>query len=480
MAGQHDCVVRGDVVADDPGTDAFTLIPDGWIALDGETVAAVGQGEPPASAQVLDYRGMLVMPGLVDGHMHTSSSLGWKGIEGATRSAAAGGVTTCVDMPYDVPAPVTDASILADKIGWVERTAHVDVALYGTILKNGGVDAIADLAAGGITAFKLSTYEYDPVRFPRIDHPTMVAAMREIAKTGRPVAIHNEDQELVERLTAEARAAGNTGPIWHCRTRPPLAETMADLEIFEIGRETGAHVHIAHSSLARGFDIAADYRVAGRDASGETCIQYLCMTEQDLERLGGRGKCNPPFRTGEEVERVWQALLADKVAYVSTDHAPWPVDRKSDPDIFACGAGLTGLQSFAPLMYTLAGRTRPVAHLDGAVLRAPQRGTAWAVSAEGQPAPGQLGRHGGAGAWGLHLRRNPNRGPAGDALVALSRPPHARPRGGDAAARPADLGRAARSCPNPATGGSCGAATRRIPDDADLSRSLTCRHHEAP
>ena len=118
--------------------------------------------------------------------MHTSSSTGWPGIETATQSAAAGGVTTCCDMPYDVPKPVTDAAILADKIGWVERTAHVDMALYGTITKTGGVGAIPELAAGGISAFKLSTYEYDAVRFPRIDHPTMLAAFREIAKTGLP------------------------------------------------------------------------------------------------------------------------------------------------------------------------------------------------------------------------------------------------------------------------------------------------------
>ena len=80
----------------------------------------------------------------------------------------------------------TDAAILADKVGWVERTSHVDMALYGTITKTGGVDAIAELAAAGISAFKLSTYEYDAVRFPRIDHPTMLAAFREIAKTGLP------------------------------------------------------------------------------------------------------------------------------------------------------------------------------------------------------------------------------------------------------------------------------------------------------
>ena len=77
------------------------------------------------------------------------------------------------------------------------------------------------------------------------------------------------------------------------------------------------------------------------------------MTEEDLVRLGGRGKCNPPFRTAAEVERMWAALSAGKVAYVSTDHAPWPADRKQSPDIFACGAGLTGMQSFAPLMFTL-------------------------------------------------------------------------------------------------------------------------------
>jgi allantoinase len=343
-----DRVILGDLVLPDG------VLNSGYVAVRAEAIAAIGQGAPPPAAEIADHRGRLVLPGLVDGHMHTSSALGWAGIEGATMSAAAGGVTTCVDMPYDVPRPVTDAGILAEKIAVVERTAHVDVALYGTITKTGGVDAIAGMAEGGVCSFKLSTYEYDAVRFPRIDHPTMVAAFREIAKTGLMVAVHNEDQEIVERLSAEAKAAGNTGPIWHARTRPPLCETMADLEIFEIGLETGAHVHIAHSSLARGFEIAEVFRRMGGKASGEACIQYLCMTEEDLVRLQGFGKCNPPFRTAAEIERMWQALEAGQVAYVSTDHAPWPRERKTYAgDIFACGAGLTGMQSFAPLMYTL-------------------------------------------------------------------------------------------------------------------------------
>jgi allantoinase len=343
----QDSVVRGTVVT------SAEIIPDGWVAVTEGRISAIGTGTPPEARTTHDYSGKYVLPGLVDGHMHTSSAIGWAGIEGATRSAAAGGVTTCVDMPYDVPQAVTSAAVLADKIGWVERTAHVDVALYGTIAKHGGTDAIAGLAEAGVCSFKLSTYEYDATRFPRIDHPTMVEAFAAIAKTGLPVSVHNEDQELVERLTEDARAAGKTDAIMHCRTRPPLAETMADNEIFEIGLATGAHVHIAHSSVARGFDIADGFRRAGGQATGEACIQYLCMTEADIVRLGGRGKCNPPFRTAAEVERMWAALQAGKVEYVSTDHAPWPADRKQSADIFACGAGLTGMQSFAPLMFTL-------------------------------------------------------------------------------------------------------------------------------
>ena len=351
-----DLVINGDIVLSD------RVIAGGYVAVRGETIAAIGEGAPPPAKAMAAHDGRLILPGLVDGHMHTSSALGWPGIEGATMSAAAGGVTTVCDMPYDMPEPVTNATIFREKIGWVERTSHVDMALYGTIRKSGGLDEIAGLAEAGASAFKVSTYEYDAHRFPRIDHPTMLAAFAEMATTGLMVAVHNEDQELVVKLTEAAKEAGNTSPIWHCRTRPPITETMADLEIFEMALETGAHVHIAHSSLARGFELARTYRGQGAKCSGEACIQYLCMTEEDIVRLQGFGKCNPPFRTGAEVERMWGALREGIVSYVSTDHAPWPRPRKEyTGDIFAVGAGLTGMQSFAPLMYTLlAERGLPV------------------------------------------------------------------------------------------------------------------------
>jgi len=352
MSQPYDRVILGDLVLPD------RVLEGGYVAVRGEAVAAIGQGAPPPAAETADHAGRLVFPGLVDGHMHTASSIGWPGIEGATLSAAAGGVTTCVDMPYDIPRPVTDADLLREKVEWVHRLAHVDVALYGTIRKDaqgqGMVEAIAGLAAAGACSFKFSTYEYDAVRFPRIDPGLMREAFGEIARTNLMVAVHNEDQELVMKLTAEAKAAGHTDPIWHCRTRPPLAENLANLAIFEIGLETGAHVHIAHSSLARGFDIAEDFRRRGARSSGEACLHYFCMTEEDVVRLQGFGKCNPPFRTRAETELLWDRLLSGTVAYISTDHAPWQRERKVyQGDIFPLGAGLTGMQSFAPVLFTL-------------------------------------------------------------------------------------------------------------------------------
>ena len=368
-ATPFDRVILGDIVLPDG------VLEGGYVAIRGEKIAAIGQGAVPPAAAITDHSGKWVLPGLVDGHMHTGSAIGWPGIEGASSSAAAGGVTTCVDMPYDVPRATTDASIFREKVEWVNRLSHVDMALYGTIKKENGVDAIAGLAEAGCCSFKLSTYEYDATRFPRIDNTTMVEAFREIAKTGRMVGIHNEDQEIVEGAIAAAKATGRTDPIMHARTRPPLCETMADLAIFEMALETGAHVHIAHSSLARGFELAEIFRRMGAHTSGEACIQYLCMTEEDLVRLEGFGKCNPPFRTAAEVERMWGALAAGSIAYVSTDHAPWQREKKVyHGDIFACGAGLTGMQSYAPLMASLLiERGLPITHMASLCAERPAR-----------------------------------------------------------------------------------------------------------
>lgn len=341
-----DRVFLGDIVT------PTETIRSGFVAAAGEVITAVGAGAPPAASEVVDWCGKLIFPGIVDGHMHTSIH-GWEGIDGATRAAAAGGVTTVVDMPYDTPRPVTNVAVLKEKLDKVARHAHIDIALYGTVPTAIKPDDIAALVEAGISAFKLSTYEVNRERFPRFTPALFLVALKEIAKTGLPVGIHNEDQELVDTLIAEAVKAGRTEAIMHCRTRPPISETLANLQVFELGLETGAHVHLAHSSIAGGFDLAEWYRARGSKASAETCLHYLVLTEDDVVRQGGRARCNPPLRPQSEVEAVWKRLVDDKVAYVSSDHAPWPLSRKQSANIFECPSGLTALQDFGSLMYSV-------------------------------------------------------------------------------------------------------------------------------
>ena len=289
---------------------------------------------------------------MIDGQVHAGSAEGFAGLEDLTRSAAAGGVTTVVDMPYDEPEPVVDCDLLARKIEVLEAKAHVDVALYGTVAKQVDIGMIGRLADAGVAAFKISTYESHPKRFPQISHPEMERAFRAIAETELTVAVHNEDQELVDNSIARAKAAGRMRADAHSAARPPLAELVANAVLLEIVSATGARVHIVHSSLARGFDMARSCRAQGFSATAETCIHYLILTEADVIRAGARGKVNPPIRPNER-EAIWQRLIEGQVAFVSSDHCSWPLARKNDENIFATPAGAPGVAVLC-LLYTAA------------------------------------------------------------------------------------------------------------------------------
>ena len=204
-------------------------------------------------------------------------------------------------------------------------------------------------------------------------------------------------------------------------------------------------------SISRG-----QFRQLGAKTTGEACIHYLCMTEDDIIRLKGFGKCNPPFRTAAEVERMWDSLLADQIAYISTDHAPWPRERKMLDDIFACGAGLTGLQSFAPLMFSLLDERglSPTLMATYCAERSAKLHGIW-------PKKGAI--RVGSDADLVVLERGDFRfdendagGSAGNELVAVSWARDARARGGDMVARADDLGWRHGVVEARGWGGSCG------------------------
>jgi allantoinase len=301
----------------------------------------------------VDGRGQWIVPGVIDGQVHAGSQANQEGLGRASRAAAAGGVTTMIDMPYDDPEPVWNADLLRAKIDLAERESHVDVGLYATILEEDGLAEIPGLIAAGACGFKFSTFEAAPRRFPRIAEDVLHEAFRAIAPSGLACGVHNQNQELTRRNIARLTAAGDTGWDAFGRAHTPLIEHLATAAIYELGALTGARAAVVHCSLSRGFEVCEMYKRAGHKAAIETCVQYLMLNgEEDMKRLGARLKHYPPMRSKAEIELLWGHVAAGHCDFVSSDHVSWGLERKSNPDIFKNASGGPGLESLLPAFWT--------------------------------------------------------------------------------------------------------------------------------
>ena len=366
------------------------ILDKGWIAVAGGAIVAVGVGTPPAAQAVHDFGSALLLPGAVDGQTHAGSQIGFAGMTMTSHAAVRGGVTTIVDMPYDHPLPVTTGAVLADKVAAINALSVCDVALYGTVPTTPDMAQVRELIDGGVCAFKISSFEAHPERFPRIGNPAILGLLQALEGTGLPLGLHNEDQEIVAATTRQFIAAGRTGPADHSASRPPVAELTATANFLELAAATTAHAHIVHISLADGFDLVAGYRARGINATAEMCVHYLLFDAQaDMPRLGGLLKVNPPIRSAQ-IDRLWAILETGGATFVSSDHSAWPLERKTTPSIFDTAAGMPGLEAMLPAFFTAA------AHRNGADMAA--RMTAdylsrrpaefFGLSRKGQLAPG--------------------------------------------------------------------------------------------
>ncbi len=343
---RHDLVVNGDIAL--PGG---AVLRGGWMGIDHGRISAISEA-PLLGEETLDASGRLVLPGFVDAHVHTRSWVD-EGITATTRAAAAGGTTTVIDMPFDRPArPVNTRERFEEKVAAVNAEAVVDVALYCTFPPQGDLGVIADMAAAGAVGFKVSTIEVDPVRFPRIPDGRLYEAFQEIAKTGRPVTAHQENQEIIFSQAEAFLARGDTRPIDHALCRPPVAEAEAAGRLLELAYWTGAHLHIIHGTIPRTFDLIHWNRSQGVSATGETCLHYLVLTMDALREQGGRAKCNPPLRPREAVDGLWTRLRDGRIDIVTSDHSPYPLHQKETENIFEALAGLPGVETLGPLLFS--------------------------------------------------------------------------------------------------------------------------------
>lgn len=341
-----DLLLRGDLVLED------RIVDGGALAIaDGRIAAVLEPGDAlPEAAEVHDFSGRWLMPGVVDTHVH-AGSFETEDLTTTTASAAFGGVTTIVDMPYDRAQPVMGAERLTEKIAQVDAQAIVDVGLYGTMPKADGVRVLPELVDGGVCAFKFSLYEYDARRFPRIADGDLLAAFETLAPTGVPVVLHNELQEIVEHRLAGLLEDRAGDALAHGESHPPVSETAASAKALDFAYWTGARLHLAHCTHPHTFRLIEFYRGLGAPVSGETCVHYLLLSESDVARLGPIAKVNPPIRDEAAHEKLWELLREGRIATVSTDHAPWPIETKQQP-ILRASAGMPGLETFLAGMVT--------------------------------------------------------------------------------------------------------------------------------
>jgi allantoinase len=334
-----DLVIRGGSVV--TGTSVEPLD----IALEDGRIRQLGL-QLPCGRDELDARGLTILPGLIDVHLHFNEPgrVEWEGSATGSRALAAGGGTLFFDMPLNSSPCTVDADAFDVKRKALEQSSITDFGLWGGIIP-GNRDQLEELAERGVVGFKAFLCNSGLTEFPRADDLTLYEGMRCAAARDLPVAVHAESEEIVSGLTRRIRESGGSDVRAFLASRPVLAEVEAIQRAALLAREAGAWLHIVHISSGRGVAAALEARAHGTDLTIETCPHYLFFTEEDMVRLGAVAKCAPPLRPAAEADALWQHVIDGDVDMIASDHSPSSPDLKCDADFFRVWGGIAGVQS---------------------------------------------------------------------------------------------------------------------------------------
>ena len=317
-----------------------------------------GAAPPPADLPLRELGTLVLSPGLVDAHVHINEPgrTEWEGFATATRAAAAGGVTTLVDMPLNSRPPTTSLEALAAKRAAAEGRVHVDVAFWGGItdevVRVGAAARVAALAAAGVCGFKLFLADSGVPEYGSVDAAGLREALAAVAPTGLPVIVHAEAPAV---LAGAPAPAGRSYAAWEA-SRPPQAEVAAIRLLAALAGETGARAHVLHLSAAESLPLLTQAWQAGVLLSAETCPHYLSLAAEDIPDGATLTKCAPPIRGRANRERLWEALKEGLISCVVSDHSPAPPRLKAvdTGDFGTAWGGISGLQTQLPVVWTEA------------------------------------------------------------------------------------------------------------------------------
>ncbi len=314
----------------------------------GGRITEVGPDLDIAATETIDASGLHVFPGGIDSHVHFNEPgrTGWETISNGSAALAVGGYTTFVDMPLNNLPVTTDAGAFDLKVAAALRSSAVDFGLWAGLVP-GNLGRLGELVERGALGFKAFMCPSGIDEFDWCDQMVLREGMKRIADLGSILLVHAEDPAILE---LRARAAKGRGARDFVRSRPPEAELEAISGAIAIAEETGCRLHVVHVSTARGAEMITAAQLRGADVSGETCPHYLMYTEDDLERLGGIGKCAPPFRTERDRDGLLAMLSDGRLPMVVSDHSPSTLDLKRGDDFFKIWGGVSGCQSTRQLL----------------------------------------------------------------------------------------------------------------------------------
>ncbi|MBI3096687.1 MAG: allantoinase AllB [Planctomycetes bacterium] len=345
-------VIRSRRIAFPEGIREGTL-----IFRDGRIAEAMPGGAPPTGGALEDLGDRVVMPGLVDSHVHVNEPgrTEWEGFETATRAAAAGGITTIVDMPLNSIPPTTSRAGLRTKKDLLSQKApRIDVALWGGVVP-GNADQLGPMIDEGVRGFKCFLLPSGVDEFQPASEADLRRAMPILTERGAVLLVHAELQGPID---AAPRDGDPRRHDTFLRSRPREAENEAIRMMIRLAREFGCRVHIVHLSSADMVEHLTLARLQGTPISAETCPHYLTFESGLVPEGCTFYKCCPPIREAENRELLWAALREGQIDMVVSDHSPAPPSMKhlESGDFRAAWGGISSLQFLLPATWTEARR----------------------------------------------------------------------------------------------------------------------------
>lgn len=332
------------------------LIGPATVHIADGKIAHIGEWEDvPVGVPLTDAGNSVVMPGNVDAHVHVNEPgrTEWEGYETATKAAAAGGVTTIVDMPLNSIPPTTTLAGFEEKLAAAEGKCTVDVAFWGGVVP-GNTDELSPLSKRGVRGFKCFLIHSGVDEFPHVVEADLRIAMPELARLDSVLLIHAEVAGPIDAAAASLAGLDPRQYDTFLRSRPREAENEAIALMLRLCRETGCRIHIVHHSSSDALPMLREARAEGLPLTVETCPHYLTFAAEEIADGATHFKCCPPVRERENREKLWEAVTDGTIDMVVSDHSPCTPALKllETGDFMDAWGGIAALQFGLPVMWT--------------------------------------------------------------------------------------------------------------------------------